>query len=74
MKDERKKQALKNIVKLRRNAERISPTIWLFVIGIFLFLIGLIIPGLDFLAFVGGFIFLFYIVLWIIWAIMNASQ
>lgn len=58
---------------LWRRVERINPTVWLFIIGFFLFLLGASFTALGMLKLVGGFIVLVYLIVWIVWVIAHAS-
>ncbi len=57
--------------KFRRIPERTPPSVLLFIIALLLVLIGLGIPFLRLLSWIGGFILTIYAVVLIVWLLME---
>ena len=53
------------IFKIKKNFDKARPLLWIFLTAIVLFVVGLALESLKVLAWVGGFIMLLYIVVWI---------
>ena len=61
-------------VDIRRFPLRVIPSVWLFIIGFCLMILGFGIPGLDILGWVGLFIVMVYIAAGIAWIIIGMSE
>ena len=53
--------------------ERVNPSMWLFLAGLVLLLIGGSFSPLRMLAWVGGFIVGVYVLIWVVWAAFMAQ-